>query len=150
MIRGFTGLGHIAIRVKDIDRSLDFYVGKLGLREMLRLHRDNGDLWLVYLRLTDDQYLEIFPFAVGDEAPPREAIGLNHVCITVDDVDDVASQLAAAGIPLLQPLTEGADGNRQAWIADPDGNRFELMQMRSSSMQLQAIAQMRAAGEVTQ
>lgn len=140
MIKGFTGLGHVAIRVKDIDRSLDFYIGKLGLEEMLRLHRDNGDLWLVYLRVTDEQYLEVFPYAVGDEAPPREAIGLNHVCITVDDVDVVAAQLIAAGVPLLQPLTEGADGNRQAWIADPDGNRFELMQMRPQSMQLQAIA----------
>jgi len=143
MIKGFTGLGHVAIRVKDIDRSLDFYKGKLGFEEMLRLHRDNGDLWLVYLRVTDDQYLEVFPYAVGDEAPPREAIGLNHVCITVDDIDAVVAQLDEAGIPLLQPLLTGADGNRQAWIADPDGNRFELMQMMDGSMQLEAIARMR-------
>ena len=143
MIKGFTGLGHVAIRVKDIDRSLDFYKGKLGFEEMLRLHRDNGDLWLVYLRVTDDQYLEVFPYAVGDEAPPREAIGLNHVCITVDDIDAVVAQLEDAGITLLQPLLTGADGNRQAWIADPDGNRFELMQMMDGSMQLEAIARMR-------
>lgn len=145
MIKGFTGLGHIAIRVKDVDRSLAFYKDQLGFEEMLRLHRDNGDLWLVYLRVNDDQYIEIFPYAVGDEAPPREAIGLNHTCITVDDIDAVVAQLEAAGIPLLQPKITGADGNRQAWIADPDGNRFELMQMMPGSMQLEAIARLRAA-----
>lgn len=145
MIKGFTGLGHIAIRVKDVDRSLAFYKDQLGFEEMLRLHRDNGDLWLVYLRVNDEQYIEIFPYAVGDEAPPREAIGLNHTCITVDDIDAVVAQLEAAGIPLLQPKITGADGNRQAWIADPDGNRFELMQMMPGSMQLEAIARLRAA-----
>jgi sugar phosphate isomerase/epimerase len=72
MIRGFTSLGHVAIRVTDIDRSLDFYVNRLGFQEMLRLHRANGDLWLVYLRITDDQYLEVFPYAIGEEAPPPE------------------------------------------------------------------------------
>lgn len=145
MIKGFTGLGHIAIRVKDVERSLAFYKDQLGFEEMLRLHRDNGDLWLVYLRVTDEQYIEIFPYAVGDEAPPREAIGLNHTCITVDDIDAIVAQLEAAGIPLLQPKITGADGNRQAWIADPDGNRFELMQMMPGSMQLDAIARLRAA-----
>ena len=145
MIKGFTSLGHIAIRVKDVDRSVDFYVNQLGFEEMLRLYRDNGDLWLVYVRVTDDQYIEIFPYAVGEDVPPREALGLNHVCLTVDDIDSVVSQLESAGIPLLQPKLTGADGNRQAWIADPDGNRFELMQMVPGSMQLDAIARLAKA-----
>lgn len=143
MIKGFTGIGHVAIRAKDIDRSLEFYTDKLGLEEMLRLHRDNGDLWLIYLRLTDDQYIELFPYGVGEDAPPRESTGLNHVCITVDDVDSVVAQLTEKGVPLISPLKEGADGNRQAWIADPDGNRFELMQMRDDSLQAKAISAIR-------
>jgi lactoylglutathione lyase len=40
----------------------------------------------------------------------------------------------------------GADGNRQCWIADPDGNRIEFMQMSPSCMQLDAIARLRRAG----
>jgi lactoylglutathione lyase len=145
MIKGFTGLGHSAIRVKDIDVSLDFYINKLGFQEMLRLHRDNGDLWLVYLRVTDDQYIEVFPYAVGEEAQPREAIGLNHICITVDDVENVVRQLEAANVPLIQSLVNGADGNRQAWIADPDGNRYELMQMNPGCLQYEAIKRLKEA-----
>ena len=73
-MKNIVGIGHIAIRVKDIDRTLDFYRDKLGFREMFRLERD-GKLWLMYLRVTDTQYIELFPEAAGDHAPPREANG---------------------------------------------------------------------------
>ena len=47
-----SSIAHVAIRVKDVERTLDFYSGKLGMREMMRLDRD-GRLWLLYLRITD-------------------------------------------------------------------------------------------------
>jgi catechol 2,3-dioxygenase-like lactoylglutathione lyase family enzyme len=67
-MQGFTSLGHVAIRVRDVERTLDFYTGKLGFQEMLRLDREDGRLWLLYLRITDDQFLEVFPEAVGERA----------------------------------------------------------------------------------
>ncbi|HET6469565.1 MAG TPA: VOC family protein [Geminicoccaceae bacterium] len=143
-MRGITSIGHVAIKVADIDRTLDFYVGKLGFEEMLRLDRD-GRLWLLYLRITDDQYLEVFPEAEGDRAPPKEANGLNHVCLTVASIDDAVAQLDRLGIPLTSPRKLGADGNMQAWIEDPDGNRIELMEMAPDCLQAQAISRMRAA-----
>ena len=118
------GLGHVALKVKDLDRSLAFYTGKLGFREMMRLHRDDGRVWLVYLRITDDQYLELFPEAAGDRAPADEANGINHFCLTVDDIGGVVSDLEKQDVPLFRPLKEGADRNRQAWILDPDGQRI--------------------------
>ena len=66
-------IGHVAIRVKDVSRTLDFYVEKLGFPEMFRLERE-GRLWIVYLRITDGQFLEIFPDAEGERAPPREPV----------------------------------------------------------------------------
>jgi lactoylglutathione lyase len=100
---------------------------------------------LIYLRITDDQFLEIFPHAIGERAPPREANGLNHVCLTVDDLDGIVDQLAERGIPLTQGKKVGADGNLQAWIEDPDGNRIELMQMAPDSLQLEAIRRLSGA-----
>jgi lactoylglutathione lyase len=142
-MRGITSIGHFAIRVRDVDRTLAFYEGKLGFEEMLRLERD-GALWLVYLRITDDQYLEVFPDAAGDEAAPEAANGLNHVCLTVDDIETVVRELEGQGIPLFRPLKTGADGNRQAWIRDPDGNRIELMEMAPDGLQAEAIRRLRA------
>lgn len=138
MKTGFGHFGHIALRARDIDASLDFYCNKLGLPEVHRLYRDNGDLWLVYIRITDDQFLEVFPAGEG-QAPPKEQAGINHICLTVDDVDAVAKKLRLAGVVLTSEPSEGADGNRGAWIADPDGNRFELMEMRPNCLQYEAI-----------
>ena len=135
---------HIAIRVKDIARSLEFYVDRLGFKEMLRLERD-GKLWLLYLRITDTQYLEIFPDGEGERAAEREAVGYNHMCFEVPDIEQAARELEAMGIPLVRPKILAADGNWQTWIEDPDGHRIELMQMAEDGLQLKAIRRMRSA-----
>jgi len=145
-MQGITGLGHVAIKVTDLERSLDYYVNKLGFPEMLRLKKDDGSVWLVYLRITDDQYLEVFPGAENDRAPGWDANGLNHVCLTVDNIDTVLAQIEKAGLPLLLPLKTAIDGNRQAWLEDPDGNRIELMEMAPASLQYEAIRRLRAEG----
>src|SRR5262245_16708342 len=135
---------HIAIRVKDIGRSLNFYVNKLGFAEMLRLERD-GKLWLLYLRVTDTQYPEVFPDGEGDRAAEREAVGYNHMCFEVPDIEQTVRELEALGIPLIRPKIKAADGNWQTWIEDPDGHRIELMQMAEDSLQLKAIRRMHEA-----
>ncbi|MGN6548802.1 MAG: VOC family protein [Pararhizobium sp.] len=143
-MKGIGGIGHVAIKVSDVERTLGFYVGRLGFEEMLRLTRDDGRLWLIYLRITDTQYLEIFPDAETDRAPGRNANGLNHFCLEVDDIEAVTKALEAKGVVLTAAVKTGADGNRQAWIEDPDGNRIELMQMAPDGMQAKAIARLRA------
>jgi len=143
-MKSVKSIGHVAIRVKDIDRSLDFYVKKLGFPEMFRLHRGDGALWIVYLRVTDDQFIELFPDAVGDRAPPEEAIGLNHLCLEVEDIDVALADLTKSKVPLYRPKKMGADNNYQAWIEDPDGTRIELMQFGKDAMQTAAIRKMRA------
>jgi lactoylglutathione lyase len=143
-VRWISGIGHVAIKVRDLDRSLDYYVNKLGFAEMMRLHKDDGSVWLVYLRITDAQYLEVFPGAENERAPGWDANGLNHVCLTVDNIDHVLAELEEAGLTLLLPLKTAIDGNRQAWLEDPDGNRIELMEMAPDSLQYKAIARLRS------
>ncbi len=140
-----SSIAHVAIRVKDVAQTLDFYVGKLGMSEMMRLDRD-GRLWLLYLRITDTQFLEVFPEGVGERAAEREAVGFNHICLEIDDIDVALRELQAAGVPLIRDKQMGADGNWQAWIEDPDGHRIELMQMMPDSLQARALARM-AAGD---
>lgn len=140
-----TSLGHIAIKVKDLDVSLDYYTNQLGFPEMLRLHHDDGSVWLVYLRITDEQYLEIFPGAENDRAPGWNANGANHMCWTIDNLDACVADLKSKGINMMAEIKSGADGNRQAWLEDPDGNRIELMEMAEDCLQYQAIKKLRAA-----
>jgi lactoylglutathione lyase len=147
-MKSVTAIAHVALRIADIDRSLDFYVGKLGFAEMFRLDRD-GRLWIVYLRITDTQYLELFPGGDGERAPGPNEIGPNHFCLEVNDIDAAISELADKGVSLIQAKKKAVDGNNQAWIEDPDGNRIELMQMSGDCLQLRAIARLSAESAKT-
>lgn len=142
---GINGFGHLALKVQDLGRSLDFYRDRLGLREMTRLVNDKGEAWIVYLRITDTTFLELFPAALPGRAAGPEAVGVNHLCLAVDDIEATAAQLEAAGVALVSPIRTGLDGNRGAWIEDPDGNRIELMEMHPECLQFRALATLAAA-----
>jgi lactoylglutathione lyase len=140
---GLAGIGHVALKVADVGRSLEYYRDRLGFSELMRLNHQDGSLWLVYLRITDTQFLELFPGGKGARAPGSDVTAINHSCLECDDLDATAAKLGEAGIQLtVQPKT-GADRNRQCWIEDPDGNRIEFMQMSPDSMQAEAIRRLR-------
>jgi len=131
-----TGIGHVAFRITNLERSLDFYCAKLGLREAFRLDREGAPSpWIVYLQVAPGHFVELFPGANAGEGDPRPAsdAGYNHFCLLVDDMDATLRQLAERGLPIEGAATLGQDNNWQYWIADPDGNRIELMQIMPQS-----------------
>ncbi len=127
------GLTHVAVWVTDIDRALDFYLRIPGVREHFRLHKEDGSLWLVYLRVADYQFIELFPRASGPYERPTHA-GFAHFCMETDDIAALHRELTANGIiPDSEPRM-GADGSWQMWIHDPDGNPIEFQQFIEGSM----------------
>lgn len=138
----FNTLGHVAFKVNDLERSLAFYQ-KLGFPEFLRLTQEDGRTWIVYLRVTDQLFLELFPGGNGEAAAGPERTGVNHLCLTTDDIEATAAHLAKVGIEASAPLVRdkiGVDGNRGMWVTDPDGNRIEIMEMAPGCVQYEAIA----------
>lgn len=144
MTQIFDGLGHVALKVNDLDASLAFYA-KLGFPEILRLLDKEGRPWIVYLRITEKTLLELFPGGGGTRVPGPEATGVNHLSLAVRDLDATEAALKAAGIALSRPRKEGrgVDGNRGMWIEDPDGNRIEIMEMAPDCIQHRALARLR-------
>jgi lactoylglutathione lyase len=142
---GLIGIGHVALKVADIERSLAFYRDRLGFREIMRLNHDTGELWLVYLRITDTQFLELFPDGEGNDVPDSRRTAINHFCLETADIEATGQALRDNGVMLTVEPKMGADYNRQCWIADPDGNRIEFMQMMSNSMQVEAIRRLNDA-----
>jgi lactoylglutathione lyase len=144
----FNSLGHIALKVGDLDRSIDFY-SKLGFPEFLRLNEEDGSAWIVYMRVGDNLYIELFP---GGKGPAdTQGTGVNHLSLTVEDIEETERHLQEVGIPLESPRKEarGVDRNRGMWIVDPDGNRIEIMEMAPDCIQWEAIARMKAGGGPT-
>ncbi len=127
-----TDLAHTAFRVRDVEASLAFY-RLLGLNEAFRLNRDDGTLMLVYIHISGNRFLELFPN--GPEPDPDRSQSFHHICLATDDVRGMVEHLRANGVTIDVEVKEGLDRNLQAWIKDVDGNAIELMQMAPDSPQ---------------
>ncbi|HHT27709.1 MAG TPA: VOC family protein [Firmicutes bacterium] len=125
---GIRGLGHVAYRVRDYERSLAWYTGVLGFQEAFRLTREDGTPYIIYLRINEDNFIELFEEPEGEQAEaPR--LGLQHLCIHVDHLQSTLRELAARGLVEASEPRRGKAGALQCWITDPDGNRIELMEL---------------------
>lgn len=139
-MRAFNTLGHFNLKVRDLAASIDFY-SKIGFPEFLRLTEEDGSPWIVYLRITDELYIELLPGGKG-QAGDQVAAGLNHLCLTTGDIEATVAELGRVGILLtapFDPAKRGVDRNRGTWITDPDGNRIEIMEMAPDCVQYEAI-----------
>ena len=145
-MRGVTSISHVAIRAKQFETLFDFYTRVLGFAEMFRLQMDDGSLRLAYIRVTDTQFIELFPNGTEEVPRTRTQVGLNQLCLAVENLDETAADLTARGVRILSRIDAAIDGNRIAWIADPEGNRIELMELSPAGKQAEAIARLNGRG----
>lgn len=129
-----TGIGHIAFRVSNLEDSLRFYCNVLGFKEAFRIYSDQGELWIVYLKISENNFIELFPYK-GEMERGYETKSYQHLCLLVDDMSKTLEELASRGLSIQGKPTQGKDGNFQYWLTDPDGNRIELMQIMPDSLQ---------------
>ena len=135
-----TGLGHAAIRVSDLEASLAFYA-KLGLQEAFRLPKADGTgVGLVYVRIADNVFLELFPGGTERPAGGPTQLGYAHACLLVDDIQAAYRDFTGQGVPATGEPKLGRDGNWQFWVTDPDGTRLEVMQIMPDSLQARSAS----------
>ena len=128
--------GHLAVTVKDMEKSLDFYTNALGFRKAFELARpETGEPWIVYLNVAPGEFLELFYGGEDDNPWQDKLIGFNHLCLEVDDIYAAVEKVRAAGYPIDSEPRQGSDTNWQAWIKDPNGIRIELMKIMPDSPQ---------------
>lgn len=124
-------LGHICLFTTDFERALHFYVDGLGFEEMFSMPFAGGRITNAYLRITKNQYLELFG-NIPLEKPGR--ISFDHFCLHVADVVQVHKELTEKGLEVT-PVEEGSTHCLKFYVTDPDGNKIEMMQLRPDSMQ---------------
>lgn len=115
-----TGFDHLVVNVADVDASLEFYVGVLGLEPVRLEEWRAGEAPFVSVRVDGGTILDLMPGA-------RTGENIDHFCLVIDDDID---ELAASGrfdVELGPMSLFGARGQGNAiYIRDPDGNRVEL------------------------
>ncbi len=117
------GIRHVALRVRDLRRSTDFYTRVLGFKVEWQPDKDN-----VYLTSGSDNLA--LHQAVAAPQIPEGAIGLDHFGFIVaepDEVDRWAGFLAEKGVELVQKPKTHRDGARSIYFKDPDGNLIQLL-----------------------
>ena len=117
-----TGVAHIAIYVHDVEKSLAFYHDFLGFNESFRTKRAGGELHLVFVKISDRQFIEVFP---EKEAGTDR---LNHVALEVEDAEAMRAYLASRGVKVPEKVPVGKIGNANFNIIDPDGHTVEIVQ----------------------
>lgn len=125
------GLEHVGMTCSDLDRTMAFYCGLLGLKLALRKTSPNGDV--IFLD-TGAGMLEIgCPIADisrSRDVPPHEA-GIRHVTFAFDHVDAMVARLGAAGFEPIEgprPAFFHEMLKRVVFFRDPDGVLVELIE----------------------
>jgi len=134
-------LAHLNFITNDLNRIIDFYVNKLGMKVKFTLDNKAGQPFGYYFECGNTTFLEFFDQAMAAEVWGGKVEVLTtgtqykHFCLEVTGLDEYCKQLKANGVAVTE-ITLGMDNSRQAWIADPDGNQIELMEYGHSSLQL--------------
>ena len=122
---------HTMVRVSDVDKSLDFYCDKLGMREIRRRVDEKGRYTLIFLAAPADASR-----GEADNAPLLELThnwdpeaysggrNFGHLAFEVDDIYALCDRLMKAGVTINRPPRDG----RMAFIRSPDEISIELLQ----------------------
>ncbi len=122
---------HTMVRIREIDASLAFYCGALGLKEMRRIENERGRFTLIFLAAPGDS-----DRAATEKAPLLEltynwdaedygsARNFGHLAFLVDDIYATCARLQAAGVTINRPPLDG----HMAFVRSPDLVSIELLQ----------------------
>lgn len=122
---------HTMVRVRDVDESLDFYCGKLGMVETRRHESEQGRFTLIYLAAPADtdaaKTVKAPELELTYNWDPEEYQGgrnFGHLAYEVDDIYALCAKLQSEGVTINRPPRDG----RMAFVRSPDGISIEFLQ----------------------
>lgn len=119
-------LDYVVLIVRELDRSLDFYHGLLGLPVRHRAadyaQLDSGATRLGLFTQT------AMAATLGRDVATATAGEAFELGFFVDDCAGAVAELEAAGVIIVTPPANRPWGQRTAYASDPDGNLIELVQ----------------------
>ena len=126
---------HTMVRVADVEKSLAFYCGALGLKEMERRESEKGRFTLIFLATPEDAKLgerraEVeltYNWPAQDGSAPESYTGgrnFGHLAYRVDNIYDSCQALMDHGVTINRPPRDG----NMAFVRSPDGISIELLQ----------------------
>lgn len=120
---------HTMLRVGDLQRSLDFYTGVLGMRLLRQKDYPDGRFTLAFVGYGDERDSTAIELTYNWDTDHYDTgTGFGHIAIEVDDVYEAVDELRTRGGKVIReagPMNAGT--TIIAFIEDPDGYQIELL-----------------------
>ena len=117
---------HTMVRISDIEKSLDFYCNKLGLKEVRRKESEKGRYTLIFLASENSDEKHNLLELTYNWDPEKYSNGRNfgHLAYSVKNIYETCDSLIKFGITINRPPRDG----RMAFIKSPDNISIEILQ----------------------
>ena len=125
-------LMHTMVRVRDLDRSLDFYTRLLGMTLLRRMDFPEGRFTLAFVGYGPEDSHAVMELTHNwdQDGPYDLGTGYGHIALGVHDIYGVCKELEAAGARIPRrpgPMRHGT--THIAFVDDPDGYKIELIDL---------------------
>jgi lactoylglutathione lyase len=128
---GKARLLHTMIRVRDLDKSIDFYTRLMGMNLLRKTDNEAGRYTLAFVGYGSESEQAVIELTYNwDQTEPYTfGTGFGHLAIGVPDIYGVCKRLANEGVKIPRPPGPLKFGTTViAFIEDPDGYRIELIE----------------------
>ncbi len=115
---------HTMLRVFDLEKSLDFFIDKLGLQETGRVESEQGRFTLVFLATAPGEPAVELTHNWDEKEPYATGRYFGHLAYSVDNIYDYCEMLQKKGVAILRPPRDG----KMAFIRSPDQQSIEILQ----------------------
>ena len=124
---------HTMIRVRDLEKSVDFYTNQLGMKVIRSKEYPDGKFTNTFVGYDDDPRAPMIELTYnwGHEKDYELGDAWGHIALAVDDIHATCAKLEAAGVSIPRkpgPMKHGT--TVIAFIRDPDNHSIELIEMK--------------------
>lgn len=120
---------HTMLRVGDLQKSIDFYTGILGMTLLRKQDYPDGKFTLAFIGYGDEEANTVIELTYNYGVESYElGKGYGHIAIGCDDVYATCEKIRAAGGKITRepgPMMHGT--TILAFVEDPDGYKIELL-----------------------
>lgn len=122
---------HTMVRVRDLEKSLDFYTRLLGMKLLRRKDFPGGKFTLAFVGYGEESDTAVLELTHNwdQDGPYDLGSGYGHIAIGVPDIYATCAQLEKEGATIPRPPGPMQHGSTViAFVDDPDGYKVELIE----------------------